>query len=313
MMHFRSITDMYHDVWRSLHLLPPDIDVVVGIPRSGMLPATMIALAGNLPLADLDGFLEGRLLSTGKTRRENGEPGGAAFAHALVIDDSCRTGGSMREARAKLAGIAHKVTFAAVYGTDRQTGEVDLVFARVPEPRVFEWNVLHHPIVERACFDIDGVLCLDPTDQQNDDGAEYLDFMLSTPSLHRPRRKIAKLVTSRLEKYRGPTEAWLARHGVRYGELHMLDLPDAATRRRLGVHASFKAQVYRQSDCALFVESEAQQAYDIARLSGKPVLSLAGPRMMMPGTMNPRAIGEKLAPRKLHARLGRAASRLWGD
>jgi uncharacterized HAD superfamily protein/adenine/guanine phosphoribosyltransferase-like PRPP-binding protein len=310
-MHFRSITNLYQDVWSSLHRLPHDIDVVVGVPRSGMLPATMIALAGNLPLADLDGFLEGRLLSAGKTRREIDGAKVKGFVHALIVDDSCRTGASMREARAKLASIRHKISFAVVYGTHQQTSDVDIVFARVPEPRVFEWNVLHHPIVSRACFDIDGVLCVDPTERQNDDGGAYLDFVLNASPLHRPRRQIAKLVTSRLEKYREPTEAWLARHGIRYAELCMLDLPDAATRRRLGVHASFKAQVYRTSDCALFVESELHQAREIARLSGRPVLSLSGPEMIRPGMMSPRALGQKFGPVKLQAKLSRVAGRMW--
>lgn len=308
-MHFRSISDLYRDVWAALGRLPHDIDIVVGIPRSGMLPASMIALARNLPLADIDGFVEGRILNAGHTRREGAE-GRGGFAHALVIDDSCLTGTSMREARAKLAHLDCRLTFAAVYGPTRETTAVDFICAKVPEPRVFEWNVLHHPLVSRACFDIDGVLCVDPTEAQNDDGARYLDFLQTATVLHRPRREIAMLVTSRLEKYRRPTEDWLARQGIRYRELRMLDLPDAETRRRLGAHASFKAGVYRESGQDLFVESELHQARDIARLSGKPVLSLQGPQMIVPGALNPRAIGHKLAPSRMRAKVGRAVARM---
>jgi uncharacterized HAD superfamily protein len=307
-MHFRSIADLYKDVWRGLSRVPHDIDVVVGIPRSGMLPATIIALARNLPLAEIDGFAAGRTLGVGHTRRE--DTGAGSFVHALVIDDSCRTGASMREAREKLAHLGCRITFAAVYGTGAITGEIDLVFAAVPEPRVFEWNVLHHPIVSRSCFDIDGVLCVDPTEAENDDGARYLSFLAEAIPLHRPRREIAMLVTSRLEKYRAPTEDWLERHGIRYGELRMLDLPDAAARRRLGAHAGFKAEVYRGSSCALFVESELHQARDIARLAGKPVLSLQGPQMLVPGALNVQAIGHKLAPSRMRARVGRVMSRM---
>ncbi|MFD2137622.1 hypothetical protein ACFSLT_24910 [Novosphingobium resinovorum] len=140
----------------------------------------------------------------------------------------------MQEARAKLAHLDCRITFAAVYGVPGKSGGADFVFETVPEPRVFEWNVLHHPIVSRSCFDIDGVLCVDPTERENDDGARYLNFLASAVPLHRPRREIAMLVTSRLEKYRAPTEDWLDRHGVRYGQLRMLDLPDAAARRACG-------------------------------------------------------------------------------
>ena len=311
-MHYRSIKDLYQDVWSNLHRLPRDIDLVVGVPRSGMLPGTMIALARNLPLADIDAFAEGRVLPTGSTRREAGHAVPRGFSHVLVIDDSCRTGASMREARAKLAGIGEttRVTFAAVYGIEGQAADADFIFAAVPEPRVFEWNVLHHPIVSRACFDIDGVLCVDPKPEQNDDGQAYLNFLAAAEPLHLPRREIAMLVTSRLEKYREQTESWLARHGIRYRELRMLDVPDAATRRRLGLHASFKAEVYRQSDCALFIESELHQARQIAKLSGKPALSLQGPEMVRPGVFNPRAVQSRFAPVKVRARLSRMTNRL---
>lgn len=311
-MHFRSIKDLYQDVWSNLHRLPDDIDLVVGIPRSGMLPATMIALARNLPMADIDGFVEGRLLSMGHTRREEEGEARRTFRHVLVVDDSSRTGSSMREARAMLAGMADppRFTFAVAYGTGATLAEVDIALASVAEPRVFEWNVLHHPLVSRSCFDIDGVLCIDPTEAQNDDGAAYMDFLLTAAPLHRPRRQIAMLVTSRLEKYRPQTEAWLERNGIRYGELRMLDLPDAATRRRLRLHGSFKAEVYREADCALFIESELAQAREIARLSGKPVLSLQGPEMIVPGVLNPRAIRQKIRPATLGVRINRFLSRM---
>lgn len=311
-MHFRSIKNLYEDVWSNLHRIPDDIDLVVGIPRSGMLPATIIALARNVPLADLEGFVEGRLLSTGHTRRDTDLEPTRRFRHVLVVDDSCRTGESLREARAKLAGMANppRFTFVVGYGPVTPAPEVDIALATVPEPRVFEWNVMHHPLVSRSCFDIDGVLCVDPLEHQNDDGPAYLEFLKRAVPLHRPRRQIAMLVTSRLEKYRAETEDWLARNGVNYGELRMLDVPDAETRRRLRLHGSFKAQVYRESDCALFIESELHQARDIARLSGKPVLSLQGPEMIVPGMLNPYAIRQKVRPATLRVRLKRALSRM---
>lgn len=56
----------------------------------------------------------------------------------------------------------------------------------------------------------------------------------------------------------------------------MLDLPSAAERRQAGVHGSHKAAYYRTSSARLFVESELHQANEIARMSGKPVLSIEG-------------------------------------
>ncbi len=57
----------------------------------------------------------------------------------------------------------------------------------------------------------------------------------------------------------------------------MLDLPDAATRRKLGMHAVFKADVYRSlTEAHLYVESESEQALEIHRRTGKPVVDFHG-------------------------------------
>lgn len=282
-MNFRSIADLSETVRSNLWRLPADIDIVVGIPRSGMLIASMIALYRNLPLTDLDGYLTGRQFGIGHTRRH---PASTAHAirHALVVDDSCRTGTSMLKARSQLeAQTQNSFTTCVGYGVACNNPGVDHVLEVVAEPRIFEWNFMHHPFVERACFDIDGVLCHDPTWAQNDDGERYIEFLNNAAPLFNPRRRIARLVTSRLEKYRSQTEDWLHEHGYEFSELIMLDCPDAATRRRLNMHADFKANAYRSCDSPLFIESELRQARDIARLSGKPVISIQGMMLCAPG------------------------------
>ncbi len=277
-MNYRSYADLANLVHASMPRLPRDVDLVVGIPRSGLLPAGMIALALNRPLADLDGFLAGRTLANGVTRPVPGA-GQRRFRHALVVDDSIRSGGTLGQVRAAIAamggGLADKVTYLAVYGATPgpHPDGADMQLEVCPTPRVFQWNVMHHVVLESACLDIDGVLCRDPTPAENDDGPRYREFLLGAEPLHLPTRPVRRLVTSRLERYRPETVEWLARHGVSYGRLDMLDLPDAATRRRLGSHASFKAAVYAgDSGAKLFIESCRRQAPEVARLSGKPVL-----------------------------------------
>ena len=307
-MHFRSTADLARDVSANLHRLPHDIDIVVGVPRSGMLVATMIALARNLPLTDLDSFAAERAFERGKTRLVSGEQVlEQHFDHALVVDDSSMSGRSIAEARAKLAHFPFgaRQSYAVAYGHAASNADIDYVFDQIPSPRVFEWNVLHHPHLEQACVDIDGVLCLDPRDDENDDGPAYLGFLERATLLHRPRRQIRMLVTNRLEKYRMQTEAWLERHGVQYGRLEMLGLPDGEARRRMRPYAGFKANTYRRSDTRLFIESEARQAREIARLSGKPVLSLEGPHMYYPHPLAPVTLRHQLGPRKIARELAR--------
>jgi len=307
-MNFCTVADMQRDIVSNRHRFPRDIDAVIGIPRSGMLAASMIALALNKPLGDLDGFLEGRMLSSGSTRRTADlERGIDGFRHVLIVDDSSRTGAAMIEARGKAAALSPRLrmTFAVIYGAPDMPDVVDISLRTVPEPRVFEWNVMHHPVLAEACLDIDGVLCLDPDAAQNDDGAAYIAFMNDAPPLHLPTRRIGALVTSRLEKYRPHTEAWLARHGVDYDRLVMLDLPDAETRRRLGAHGRFKGEYYRDCRASLFIESEYAQARQIAAISGKPVLSLEGLTMCLPGALSPVAAVQKLRKPDLVKRMAR--------
>jgi len=310
-MEFRSVADLNHDIVASLHKLPKDIDVVVGIARSGMLPASIIALALNSPLAEMRSFSTGKLLGTGGTRKS--PRSNMTFddvRHALIVDDSIHTGTSLQEARALLAPLAGqmKFTFCAIYAADATTVGDELTLVHLPQPRVFEWNVMHHPILNRACVDIDGVLCLDPTPAENDDGQAYLNFLGEATARPIPTTRISELVTSRLEKYRPETEAWLKKHKIEYDKLVMLDLPSAEERRRLGAHASFKGQHYRKSTASIFIESELRQAEEIANISGKPVLSIEGPVMCYPG-VSPASILYKIrgnvGPRQRALRLAR--------
>jgi uncharacterized HAD superfamily protein len=149
---------------------------------------------------------------------------------------------------------------------------VDYYFEVVPLPRYFQWNIFNHTSLEKACFDIDGVLCIDPTPDQNDDGPKYIHFILNAPPLFIPGSKIGTIVTSRLEKYRNETETWLRNNHVKYTDLVMLDLPDMEARQRANSHAAHKAKTYMSKPYVLFIESSKEQSLEINRISGKPVL-----------------------------------------
>lgn len=286
-MNYRSIADMNDAILQNLPRLPRHIDLVVGVPRSGLLAANLLGLALNTPMTDVEGLLAGRVLATGRTRRT------AAHARAteaepertvLVIDDSVFKGTSMREVRERIAaaGVPGRFVYCAVFGNALRHPDVDVVLEAVPQPRLFQWNIFHHGLLEHCCVDIDGVLCSDPTAAENDDGEAYLRFLSNATPMMVPTRPIGWLVTSRLEKYRPQTEAWLREVGIAYRELVMLDLPSAEERRRSNAHGGFKAEVYRRVGAQLFIESEHAQAEAIARLSGKPVLCLETQHVIEP-------------------------------
>lgn len=258
-------------ILRRLWILPRHFDLVVGIPRSGMLPANLLALYLNKPLTDLDSFLNGHIYKAGERgnvidTRE--------FRRVLVVDDSVASGTAMQRCRQQLQSLSDRFEFSysAIYVVPEKRNTVDYWFELVPLPRYFQWNILNHTVLNKCCFDIDGVLCVDPTPEQNDDGERYRDFLLNAPPLFVPGCPIGTLVSSRLEKYRPETEAWLRRNDIRYGKLVLMDLPDMEARQRSASHAAFKATEYGRADYVLFVESSHTQAAEINRLTGKPVL-----------------------------------------
>jgi uncharacterized HAD superfamily protein len=278
---------------QNLHRLPTDIDLIVGVPRSGLLCANMLALYLNLPLAEFDSFLKGIIISTGKTRKtkiknmDRWKP-----KHALVIDDSILTGKSAYEVRKKIQDInICKTTFAAVYGRFKKHLEVDLVFEKVETPRIFQWNLFHHPDLKTFCLDIDGVLCHDPRPFENDDGKRYISFLKNAKPLMIPSYPVGNLISSRLEKYREPTEQWLFNQNIKYNKLHLLNLNSAKERREKGVHASFKAEIFLREKSPLFVESELNQAFEISKISKKPVLCFSNHQLILPNKPNLYSFG----------------------
>ncbi len=270
-MYYRNISDLNQIILRRLSIIPRDFDLIVGIPRSGMLPANLLALYLNKPYTDIHSFLNGHIYKAGARSQFFDLK---EFKKILVVDDSIASGSAMMECKESLKHLDSQfsISYCAVYVIPGKEKMVDYYFEVVPLPRYFQWNIFNHSTLEKACFDIDGVLCVDPAPEQNDDGEKYTEFVLNAPPLFIPGSKIGTIVTSRLEKYRKETETWLTANKVKYNELVMLDLPDMEARQKANSHAEHKAKAYMSKPYVLFIESSKEQAMEINRISKKPVL-----------------------------------------
>ena len=275
-MQFRTVNDLFACVRNNGYKFPRDIDLVVGVPRSGILAGCAVSLALHKPFIDLNNFLHGQLYSGFSRRNGIVPPQGDERLVVLIVDDSILNGNAMTLVRNAIesSGQEHRVIYAAVYGKTARHPEVDIVLEVCPPPRVFEWNIMNHAALGDCCVDLDGVLCVDPSAEQNDDGPKYIDFIRKARALNQPHYSIHSIVTSRLEKYRNETEEWLGKNGIRYKNLFMLDVATAEERRRNRLHGKFKAKIFSsQRECVLFIESERLQANEIHKLTGKPVLA----------------------------------------
>jgi orotate phosphoribosyltransferase len=230
----------------------------------------------NVPLTDAEGFLEGRVIQAGIRYDGDTKELLSSEKKILVVDDSVLNGTQMVAIKRKIedAKMGQGVLYAAVYVKPGSQNVVDYFYEVIPPGRVFEWNVFHHGALPQFCVDVDGVLCRDPTAEENDDGEMYETFIQNVEPWIIPSKTIGWLVTCRLEKYRGLTEEWLAKHGVKYKHLIMMDFPDKESRVRSQSHAVYKAKVYKETEALLFIESSLRQALEIARLTGKEVLCM---------------------------------------
>lgn len=237
---------------------------VLGIARSGMLPASIVAQELGVHLGSVkSGVIEcgGRLSSADIKQMGN---------RILVVDDSLDEGTAMAEAKRLIPSPLEPV-YAVLYVTPGRESHVDHYVRAVPN-RIFEWNWFHSPTIKNAYCDMDGVLCSDPVNWDNE--KPHYGMELPTLSLmRRPTYTVGTIVTVRMEKWREVTEKWLRDNLVHYDRLVMSSHRDFRERNDYGA-GKWKGEVYRDADSTvkLFVESDEGLAREIADISHRPVL-----------------------------------------
>ena len=148
-MNFRSINDLCNLIRNKISLVPSDVDLIIGIPRSGLLAANYIALLLNKPLTDIEGFVDGRILSSGRTKDISHNVDKISDAKKiLIVDDSIASGASLKKCRdiIREKNIKSKIIYCAIYALPSSKKYVDIYFEIVNSPRIFEWNLFSHTL-----------------------------------------------------------------------------------------------------------------------------------------------------------------------
>lgn len=264
--------------------LPGNIAGIVGIPRSGMIPASILATLLQSPLYELTGDGSIRPLNHGGRGHLLGWAG-AADGPFVVVDDTIYGGGSMNEVRRKTAQHRDRLIYAAVFVRPEVAGLVDIHEQVLPSPHLLEWNFFNSGVLVGAsidpvlwggaALDFDGILCHDPTVPDGDEGPSedaYVSWLTSATPRWLPRRLPVKcIITARLERWRSETEEWLRAHGVNWDRLIMHPAQRMSERNASDV-AAWKAEQLLACGCRLFMESDPRQAERIHHLSGLPVI-----------------------------------------
>ena len=248
---------------------------VLGIPRSGMLPASMIAIWLNLPLytinsisGDIEPMSGCEKFGGGRMRRHEDSGG-----KLLVVDDTVFAGRAMADIKEK---INQDAVYATVYAHPNSLNKVDFFAKELAPPHILEWNLFNCSYIESTLLDFDGILCPNvPLDKCSNEEL-YIDYIKNVePFYHRiPKTRCYGIVTARLEKYRDVTEAWLRKYNIGYRSLTMYPTEKEEVRDKNHIQeaANFKAKHFAQSSAHFFVESELPEAVIIRKESGKFVI-----------------------------------------
>lgn len=264
---YYTIDRLSYDVINELLPKIPDVDLIVGIPRDGIIVAYLISIYRNIPFTDLDSYIAGRSYTPGIKHRASKDLE-VDVRSILLVDDICASGSAMRDAKARLPESNVQVYAGVVYASRPEEklreGIIDCYGCELIGTRHYQWTHCDAFHLPGTMMDIDGVLCPD-WPGGDDSGPEYENWLQTVPLKICPKN-VGTLITWRREEHRGITEAWLKSKGVTYSNLIM------AERDKWKSVAEYKAHYYKSSDARLFIESNSKQAKQIYELSNKPVV-----------------------------------------
>ncbi len=249
-------------------------DLVVGIARGGIVPATMAAAGLCLPLA---------LLSFERSRQTIswfGPPPPAT--RILLVDDGASTGATLSGARARLLEAPYQVlTLSVVHDPEVSAYLPDLSHPltqlwRFPwergeaTPRARQQRLAGASRAlndEQSYFgiDLDGIFLADMP------AADYAADLTATlaardrldpyPVLPKFAAERATIITGRPASDRDRTLAWLQRHG--FGGIP-LEMRPADCPAQIEAVIGYKAAAATRLGCTHYIESDPQQAIGIA-------------------------------------------------
>lgn len=270
MLNFRSIEHLNLAIVKNLDKIRSlKIDLIVGIPRSGMLPASLIATHLQLPFTDIDSYNSNRWYVRSKKVTVPSDIPNKPM-RVLLVDDTINTGNAMRTVLASIRKSNDTIIKFAVYGSPKnKPGDIDFVCEECPLPRAFQWNLWKHNDARNWATDMDGVLCRDPNKKENDRGPRLEQFYKTAEPKFLFTKPIKHVITSREERFRKVTEEWLSRHNINYESLIMK--PTGAPGGNQS-HAEYKANTLKRlSGIDLYIESDPKQAKIMSQYINIPV------------------------------------------
>jgi hypothetical protein len=265
---FVTLNELF--VWTNewLRSFPTTYDVIVGIPRSGLLVAGIIATKLGKPLTTPELFVQDRFWGKEDVNNKKRE-----YKRILLVDDTIDRGTTIEENFQLLHSHFRNlnITKAVLIATETSKDSVDLYHKIIPYPRAYEWNFLDSK-TGKLGSDLDGVLCENCPPGVDEDEKLYTAWIKNAKPYLIPKFEIDIIVSSRLEKYRSDTVKWLARYGVRYKELFLWGIQSKEERR--GRNAQHKIEVFLKKKPDMIWESSFHESKQIWEATKIPTLCI---------------------------------------
>ncbi len=259
-----------------LKTLPNDYDLVIGIPRSGLWVASTIALKLGKPLSTPTAYVRGETWQSLHIQKRD-------VHSVLLVEDDVLYGKQILKAKQQLQQFqpSLKVTTASLFATSNGRKLVDYCYQIRNPPLLYEWTLLTNlASMGKLAVDMDGVLCEECPPNIDNNEATYIDWLQNAKPYMIPQYPVEAVITSRLEKYREHTEAWLKKHGVQYKQLHMLNVPSKRD-RNLETIIQHKATALKVVQPFWYWESNQIEAQAIKTKTHIPVLCTATLRLLL--------------------------------
>lgn len=267
---FRTYAQLARDCRDWACRLQGEVSAVCGIPRAGVLAASVLAEELHVPLVSIETVVN----NSPPWRPEHSRDLISGDLPILVVDDSSTSGRTLNTTRQKLSHRSD-LLFGALYCTERaaKATRIDASGYTIQVGHSFEWILFRDYWCRAYAVDLDGVLSVDWSGDEEAEPERYRQHLRDARALVVPTRKLYAIVTARMEKHRAETEQWLQSRGIQYEQLIMHPAKASRDRNRDGGPGKWKAGVYsRLKKAVLFIESCPNQSRRIFEISRKPSL-----------------------------------------
>jgi hypoxanthine phosphoribosyltransferase len=257
--------------------LPKDFDCIIGIPRNGLMIASVLASKMGKPLSTTDDFARGIVWYSKDVEKPTN------YQKVLLVEDAVNEGRSMQRDYDSLRKLCPDLIIkrASLFAKGNSTSWLDYYYLS-QSLGPMEWNLLTSmsAIYGKVAVEMDGVLCQDCFINDTQEPEKYVTWLSSVEPLLLPAYPIEAIITSRIERYRPATELWLKLHNVKYNKLIMFNAeqPEEKTFKNV---AHFKANNAINVGAKWFWESSFSIAKEIARLTQIPVYCVETHQVLM--------------------------------